>query len=81
MLMNIDTKFIQPGFKFKTEQMTNPGYYDPSWMNVKFINGYERKYNLVTSPLSNITKEIDFINDTVEFERSLMGQDDELEDD
>jgi hypothetical protein len=61
--------------------MTNPGYYDPSWMNVKFINGYERKYNLVTSPLSNITKEIDFINDTVEFERSLMGQDDELEDD
>jgi len=81
MLTSMDSKFIQPGFIFKSEEMKNQGYYDPSVMELKFINGYERKYNLVQSSLSVIKSEVDEINSIVEFERSLLGQDDELDDD
>jgi len=45
------------------------------------VNGYERKYNMALSPFNHIKAEIDWINNMVEFERSMGGNDDELEDD
>jgi len=71
--MSMPSKFVQPGFIFKSEEMKNQGFYDPSFMEVKFINGYERKYNLVTSSLKHIKVEIEEINSIVEFERNLLG--------
>jgi hypothetical protein len=44
------------------------------------VNGYDRQYNITYSPFLNVRTEIDYINDLVEFERALNGQDDELED-
>jgi len=49
-------------------------------MHLKFVNGYERKYNMGVTSIANIKLEINEINGFVEFERSLQGQDDELED-
>ena len=49
-------------------------------MHLKFVNGYERKYNIGATQMGNIMKEIQEINEHVEFERALQGQDDELED-
>lgn len=45
------------------------------------MNGYERSYNMALSPFNMIKYEIDWINNMVEFERSMGGNDDELEDD
>jgi hypothetical protein len=36
---------------------------------------------MAVSPFKNIQTEIDWINNKVEFERSMAGNDDELEDD
>ncbi len=47
----LDTKFVQPGFKFNHNMMMSQGYYDPSIMQLKFINGYERSYNMAASTI------------------------------
>jgi len=39
------------------------------------------KYNLIMSPWRLVQFQIEVINEYIEFERSLAGQDDELEDD
>ena len=49
-------------------------------MNLKFVNGQERKYNMGLSLLSTIKTEIEYINELIEYERSMNGQDDELDD-
>ena len=46
-MQTIDSKFIQPGFVFKHDtSFENKGFYTPSLMHLKFVNGYERKYNI-----------------------------------
>jgi hypothetical protein len=80
MLNTMQSKFLQPGFAYTYNQVKNKGVYHPTIMNVKFVNGYERRYNLGLSTMDSIKTEINFINDMVEFERSSNGQDDELED-
>ena len=77
----LDSKFVQPGFKFNHTVVWDSGYYEPSILNLKFVNGYERSYNMALSPFNMIKFEIDWINNMVEFERSMGGNDDELEDD
>ena len=49
-------------------------------MHLKFVNGYERKYNIGISTLNNIKQDIEEINKFVAFERAFTNQDDELED-
>ena len=49
-------------------------------MTLKFVNGQERKYDMGISTFDIIKNEIEYINDLVEFERALAGQDDELDD-
>jgi hypothetical protein len=44
------------------------------------VNGQEKKWDLGLSNFKNIKYEILQINDYVEYERCLGGQDDELED-
>ena len=44
------------------------------------MNGYVRTYNMAVSPFRNIKADVDYINDKVEFERSLAGNDDDLDD-
>ena len=44
------------------------------------MNGQERKYDMGISTFNAIKEEILYINELVEFERSMAGQDDELED-
>lgn len=80
MFTVIDSKFLQPGFSFKHEYMKNQGYYDPSCLHLKFVNGYERKYDFGNYNFNSIKPEIEYINELVEFERSMNGQDDELDD-
>ena len=48
---------------------------------MKFVNGQERNYHMGLTQWSNIMIELKYINRLIEFERSLAGQDDELEDD
>ena len=50
-------------------------------MHLKWVNGYERKYNMIASPFNLIKYDIQEINKMVEYERSMQGQDDDLEDD
>lgn len=76
----LDSKFVQPGFKFQHNVMWDQGYYTPSLLHLKFVNGYERTYNMALSRFKEIKFEIDWINNMVEFERSMNGNDDELED-
>jgi hypothetical protein len=80
-LFTLDTKFVQPGFKYKYDILAGAGYYDPSIMHLKWVNGYERKYNMIASPFNLIKYDIMEINKKVEYERSMQGQDDDLEDD
>ena len=77
----IDSKFVQPGFKFKSMMMKDAGYYTPSMLNLTFVNGYTRSYPMGLSLWANIRGEIEYINNLVEFEHNMQGQDDELEDD
>ena len=58
----------------------NQAYKYPSFMTLKFVNGQERKYDMGISTFDIIKNEIEYINDLVEFERALAGQDDELDD-
>ena len=77
----MDSKFVQPGFKYNHQFITDKSYYEPSILKLGFVNGYERTYNIGISQFKFIKHEIDWINNLVEFERSMNGQDDELEDD
>ena len=79
-LNTIDAKFLQPGFAYKFNVDKKKLYNDPSMLHIKFVNGYEKNYNLAYSPFSNIKEEILYYNDLVEFERAFNGQDDEPED-
>ena len=42
-------------------------------MHLKFVNGQERKYDMGRSTFDCIQTEISYINDLVEFERSMNG--------
>jgi hypothetical protein len=65
---------VQPGFQFNHALTESPSnYYAPSIMHIKFVNGYERKYNINLSLLSTIITEINWINHMVEYERSHGG--------
>ena len=46
MMLNLSSKFLQPGFEFKRQMVSPKVYYEPSIMHLKFVNGYERKYNM-----------------------------------
>ena len=80
-ILSLDSKFVQPGFKYNSLIMRDCGYYDASLLKVNFVNGYERTYDIGITQFKTIKHEIDWINDMVEFERSMNGNDDELEDD
>ena len=79
-LGSVDSKFLQPGFQYAFNQIQNQPYKYPSFLTLKFVNGQERKYDMGISTFDTIKTEIEYINDVVEFERSMNGQDDELED-
>jgi hypothetical protein len=79
-LGSLDSKYIQPGFQYKFETVQDKAYNHPSFMHLKFVNGQERKYDMGRSTFDCIQTEISYINDLVEFERSMNGQDDELDD-
>lgn len=79
-LGSVDSKFIQPGFQFGHSLVQNQAYNYPSFLTLKFVNGQERKYNMGISTFNAIKEEVLYINDLVEFERSMAGQDDELDD-
>ena len=80
-LHTIDSKFIQPGFKFNYQFVTNKGYYHPSFFKCDFVNGYQRNYNMTIISYKLLQKEMLKINNVVEYERNMQGQDDEMEDD
>ena len=78
----MNSKFLQPGFEFKQDLNKSPkGFYDASIMHMKFVNGYERKYNVGISSMGMIKRDIEEINKYIAFERAYTNQDDELEDD
>ena len=80
MLFRIDSKFVQPGFQFEKSMLKGCGYYDPSVMELHFCNGQMRKYYMGMTPWHLIMKEMKYINHIIEFERSMGGNEDELED-
>ena len=80
-LHTIDSKFIQPGFKFNYQLVGDKGYYYPSYFKCNFVNGCERNYNMTLLSYKMLQFEMKKINHVVEFERNMQGQDDELEDD
>ena len=49
-------------------------------MHFKFVNGYERKYNLGLITIESLKGQMIMINKNIEFERNMTGNDDELED-
>ena len=79
-LNHLDSKFIQPGFKFNYA-FVDKGYYHQSIMHAIWVNGYERKYQIGLMDWSTIEEEIKEINYVTEYERNMLGQDDELDDD
>jgi len=54
MLSTLNSKYLQPGFEFKHEMIKPKSFYQPSIMHMKFVNGYERKYNLAITSLGGI---------------------------
>ena len=81
MLQTMKSRFIQPGFEYKHEYFTPKSYYQPSIMHFKFVNGYERKWNLGIVKMDLLKGQMAMINKHIEFERAMTNQDDELEDD
>ena len=73
VLSSLNSKFLQPGFEFKQEFIVPKTFYEASIMHLKFVNGYERKYNLGISTWSCIKSEIDEINKFVAFERAYTN--------
>lgn len=80
MLTNVDPKFIQPGFAYTFNIVNDKPYDYPSILDLKFVNGYERKYNLKLNALKYVKSEVEYINEIVEYERAMNGQEDDLED-
>ena len=72
-VQSLDSKFVQPGFKYSQKLSTEKGYYEPSTLRLGFVNGYERNYNIGISQFKFIKHEIEWINNLVEFERSSNG--------
>lgn len=67
-------KLLQPGFKYDYNFLM-----DHKWeaeMQVKFINGFEKTWYMGYSPLYYIREEIKHLNDAIELQRALQGQDD-----
>lgn len=80
LMATVDSKFLQPGFNYKFE-MNNESYHStPSILHLTMVNGVERKYEIDSTTFDHIKCELLYINDQIEFERSLNGQDDELDD-
>jgi hypothetical protein len=73
ILSSIDQKFIQPGFTYNLGMVEDKPYKYPSLLHLKFVNGYERKYDMGYSTFDTITNEVKYINDIVEFERAFNG--------
>ena len=82
-MTSLKSIYVQPGFVFNAEleESETMKYNTPSVMHMKFVNGQERKYHMGLQPFSLIMHELNHINNAIEFERSLAGIDDELEDD
>ena len=80
-VLQLDSKFTQPGFQFKKNWVKDKGYYAPSLLKLGWCNGYSREYNMSQDEFRFIRNEIDWINNIVEFERNMGNNDDELEDD
>ena len=53
-LHTLDSKFIQPGFKFDYKFVEDKGYYHPSFFQCNFVNGYQRNYNMTIMPYSHL---------------------------
>jgi|LauGreDrversion4_2_1035121.scaffolds.fasta_scaffold276575_1 hypothetical protein len=61
-LGSVDSKFLQPGFQYKFDQVKNKPYNFPSYLHLKFVNGQERKYDMAISTFPTILEEINYIN-------------------
>ena len=80
-LATTKSQYIQPGFTYKhIFGEKDMRYHDPSVLHLKFVNGQEMQYHMGLNRLNQIKEDIKRINHYIEFERSLAGQDDELED-
>jgi hypothetical protein len=79
-LGSVDSKFLQPGFQYQYSQVKDKAFNFPSYLHLKFVNGQERKYDMAISTFPTILQEINYINELVEYERAMAGQDDELDD-
>ncbi len=80
MMHTIDAKYLQPGFSFKCQILQDAMVNTPSLLDIKFVNGYERKYDVNLVHFRQMKAEIDYINHLVEYERASNGQDDEMDD-
>ena len=70
-LHTLDSKFIQPGFKFNYKLVSDKGYYQPSFFKCDFVNGYQRNYNMTVLTMRMLQFEMKKINSVVEFERNM----------
>ena len=80
MLINelncIKSKYVQPGFKYTMDMQRNNKtlkYHSPSILELKFVNGQDRKYHMGLTQWSKIMIEMKYINNIIEFERALAG--------
>ena len=53
-LGSVDSKFLQPGFQYKFDQVKDKPYNFPSYLHLKFVNGQERKYDMAISTFPTI---------------------------
>ena len=65
--------------QFSHEIKIVEGLDNPTSLNLKWINGYTRKYDLSQLTKGMIDSEIKAINKSVELERQLAGNDDEID--
>ena len=72
ILSTVPTKFVQPEFEYELNQISD-SYKNASVLHLKWINGYERKYNMEVTSFDEIMFDVDYINDIVEFERNTQG--------
>ena len=73
LMGGLDSKFIQPGFKFQTDFYKPKSYYDPSILHFKFVNGYEKQYYPAMVTWNEMLADIKEINRLIEFERNYTG--------
>ena len=55
-------------------------YHEPSTMFLKFVNGQQMKYHMGACKFGEIKDDVLRINYWIEYERSMAGNDDELDD-